>query len=164
MITSDAPWLSIAYGELGQREIAGEADNPRIVEYHKATTLKATDDETPWCSSFACWCLEQAGYRHPKSARSRDFIDHESMERLDKPRVGCVVVLTRKGGGHVGFLAEDKPNVAMLIGGNQGNAVSIRDYPVNRVLGYFWPKPKAIKASAKEVVQHGLPIDNDARG
>lgn len=162
MITSDAPWLSIAYGELGQREIAGDKDNPRIVEYHKATTLKASDDETPWCSSFVCWCLERAGYRHTKSARARDFIDHESMERLQAPRLGCIVVMTRKGGGHVGFLVDDKPNVCNLIGGNQGDAVSIRDYPANRVIGYFWPKPKQVKASAKEV-SNGLPIDNNAR-
>ena len=47
----------IAQIQLGQKEIEGSKDNPKIVGYHKATTLVATDDETPWCSSFVNWCL-----------------------------------------------------------------------------------------------------------
>lgn len=47
----------VAKTQLGQKEISGSKDNPKIVEYHDATTLKATDDETPWCASFVNWCL-----------------------------------------------------------------------------------------------------------
>ena len=42
-------------------EISGDKDNQKIVEYHQATTLKAQDDETPWCSSFVNWCYIVAG-------------------------------------------------------------------------------------------------------
>lgn len=44
--------LKIAMKELGVRELAGSKHNPRIIEYHKATSLKATQDEVSWCSSF----------------------------------------------------------------------------------------------------------------
>jgi uncharacterized protein (TIGR02594 family) len=36
---------------LGEKEISGSQDNQTIVDFHKATTLRATDDETPHCSS-----------------------------------------------------------------------------------------------------------------
>ena len=47
------PWLNITYAELGIREQSEPGKhNARILAYHQTTTLKATDDETPWCSSF----------------------------------------------------------------------------------------------------------------
>jgi hypothetical protein len=42
----------IAKAELGTTEVPGTQNNPRILEYHATTTLKATTDEVPWCSSF----------------------------------------------------------------------------------------------------------------
>lgn len=61
--TSQAPWLNIAQQELdkGIKEFPGDADNPRIVEYHSCTSYGSSDDETPWCSSFANWCMKQCG-------------------------------------------------------------------------------------------------------
>lgn len=64
-----APWLEIARGELGQREIKGDAHNPRILEYHQSVRGKITSDETPWCSSFVNWAMEKAGIRGTDSAR-----------------------------------------------------------------------------------------------
>ncbi len=57
-----APWMDIATAELGVHEdsLPGQ-HNARIVEYHQTTTLKATDDETPWCSSFVNWVMKQSG-------------------------------------------------------------------------------------------------------
>ncbi len=56
-------WMEIAKGELGVKEIPGPANNKRIVEYHR-TTIGTYPDETPWCASFTCWCMEQAGLPH----------------------------------------------------------------------------------------------------
>jgi hypothetical protein len=64
----NAPWMAIAMREQGQAEIKGPAANPRIIEYHAATTLRARSDETAWCSSFANWCMQQAGIPGTKSA------------------------------------------------------------------------------------------------
>lgn len=51
----------IAKTQKGVKEISGQVDNPKIVEYHQACTLQATDDETAWCSSFANWAYILAG-------------------------------------------------------------------------------------------------------
>lgn len=34
-----------------EKEVAGAKHNPNILDFHKATTLRATDDETPHCAS-----------------------------------------------------------------------------------------------------------------
>ena len=52
-------WLEIALKEVGVSEIKG-GENKRILEYHASTTLKAKEDEIPWCSSFVNWCMVQA--------------------------------------------------------------------------------------------------------
>ena len=47
-----------------------------------------------------------------------------------------LVILERGAGGHVGFYAGYAPNGDIqLLGGNQGNTVSIASFPTARVLG-----------------------------
>jgi uncharacterized protein (TIGR02594 family) len=53
------PWLATAQREVGTKEASGNADNPRILEYHSATSLGARDDAVAWCSAFANWCMKQ---------------------------------------------------------------------------------------------------------
>lgn len=135
-----APWMEIANKELGIQEIAGFKHNLRILQYHEATTLKATDDETPWCSAFACWVMEQ--YKRgssPASARARDWLNWGI--ELKSPIYGCIVVLDRgQGKGHVGFYVGSTKDGIRLLGGNQSNRVCIEEYGVLRVLGYRFPK------------------------
>ena len=52
VLPGDPPWLKTAFGELGTLEVSGLQNNPKIVGYHACTGLGASDDETPWCSSF----------------------------------------------------------------------------------------------------------------
>ncbi len=136
--SSVPPWLSIARKEQGVLEEAGIVNNPRILEYHKSTKLRATTDEIPWCSSFACWCMEKAGIPSPKSARAKDWLDWGVP--VEKPTLGCIVVIRRAiNKGHVGFYeSEDSYSIA-LTGGNQRDSVCILLYPKTRVLGYRMP-------------------------
>ena len=105
------PWLERALDELGVEEIPGDADNPRIVEYHAATTLRASDDEVPWCSSFVNWCMRDI-FPTTGSARARSWLAWGIP--IAYPAAGCVAILARGGGnqpgpkvldaqGHVGF-------------------------------------------------------------
>src|SRR4051794_27259531 len=66
-------WIKVARRELGQREVPGLGDNPRIVVYLKAANVGPANlhDETPWCASFVCWCLEQSGIRSTRRANAR---------------------------------------------------------------------------------------------
>lgn len=137
-IRVNRPWLEIAMNELGVSEVYGEQDNPRIVEYHSATDGKAPDDETPWCASFVCWVLQKAGYKSPRSAWARSFASY-GIEAI-RPQVGTIVVLRRGPvGGHVGFYLGENENSIRLLGGNQGNKVSIAWYSKRDLIKYVEP-------------------------
>lgn len=146
-----APWLDIARAETGVRERSGkEQHEQRIVEYHATTTLGATDDETPWCSSFVNWVMMQAGHRGTNSAAARSWLDWG--RSLDEPRPGAVTVIKRRGqssdaatgsasGFHVAFFVAADACSLTLLGGNQANRVRESTYPLERydVRGHRWP-------------------------
>lgn len=136
-------WLVVAEGEIGTKEIAGPADNPRILEYHSATTLHASDDETPWCSAFVNWCLQETGFKNTGLANARSFLQYG--EQLKMPFEGCVVVLKRGAppSGHVGFFIARLPGGWIkVLGGNQGDQVKYSNFKEDDVLGYRWPMRK----------------------
>jgi uncharacterized protein (TIGR02594 family) len=144
LAAGDGPkWHQIAHREMetGVDEISGpQGHNPRIVEYHAATSLSATDDETPWCSSFANWCMMKAGQDRTNSAAARSWLTWG--EKVEVPRKGCVVVFSRPpspSSGHVAFFEEIRGPRIFVLGGNQSNQVSIASYPASRLLAYRWP-------------------------
>ncbi len=137
----DIPWLTVAKRELSLdvKEIKGAQDNPRIVAYHATTSLSADDDETPWCSSFVNFCMKEVGIKGTDSAAARSWAKWKWGKELKQPVIGCVVVLTRPGGGHVGFYLGEKDGEIQLLAGNQGNKVSIAPVKKSRVISYQWP-------------------------
>jgi uncharacterized protein (TIGR02594 family) len=143
-------WYRVALRELGVVETSGAADTARIVEYHQATDLRATDDETPWCSAFANWCFLQAGIVGTRSAAARSWLTWGEGISLAEgpPRVGDVVVLRRGDSawqGHVGFYAGEGDGAGWIrvLGGNQGDAVTVAQYLLTHVLGYRRPARSA---------------------
>lgn len=130
------PWLVVARKELGVKERQGSDDNPRIVEYHSVTTLRATDDEVPWCASFVGWCLAQAGYNHTRSAAARSYLTYGLKTDIG---IGNIAVLTRTGGGHVAFVVGWDGAYVWLLGGNQSDAVTMARYARERVIDYRMP-------------------------
>jgi len=118
-------WMAIAEGERGVKEIAGASAHPSIVAYHATTSLKATSDEVPWCSSFANWVMAKAKYPYTKSAAARSWRDWGVECSLHQ---GAVVVFRRKGGHHVGFCVGHTSTMIRVLGGNQSNEVNIRNY------------------------------------
>jgi uncharacterized protein (TIGR02594 family) len=126
-------WYTIAEHEMGTKEVPGSTDNPRIVEYHSATTLKATDDETPWCSSFVNWCLKQAGVIGTNSAAAISFLTWG--RELKEPTPGCIVVFSH----HVGFFAGYLGQYVIILGGNQSNKVKLSNYPAKDILAFRCP-------------------------
>lgn len=136
------PWLEWAFRELGHgvNEVSGVNANPRILEYHLRTSLKASSDEVPWCSSFICTAFEEAAIPSTRSAAAKSWLDWGIM--LERPREGCVVLLKRGTNltvGHVGFYVGETPTHVRILGGNQSNSISvITDSKIN-VLAYRWP-------------------------
>lgn len=132
--------VEIAVRELlvGVKEIRGAGlHNARILEYHGATGLGASDDETPWCSSFVNWCLRTAQVVGTNSASARSFM---LWGKRALPKPGCIAVLWRghrdSSSGHVGFYLGGADGRVFLLGGNQGDAVSVAPFPASRVLDY----------------------------
>lgn len=91
------------------------------------------------CGTFVAHCLKSANRFIPKDwFRAKEYIHAGAV--LKNPAYGCIVVFSREGGGHVGFVVGiDKQNNLMVLGGNQGDAVNIIPFDRNRVLEYVWP-------------------------
>jgi uncharacterized protein (TIGR02594 family) len=129
--------FDIAMKELGTAEIFGDTHNSRIVEYHAATSLRATSDEVPWCASFVNWCLKKATITGTNSARARSFLTWGVAVSLEEAERGDIVVLSRGTNGqfgHVGFFAGQEGKSVLVLGGNQSNKVSLSPYPLHRIL------------------------------
>ncbi len=140
-IKSNIPWYEIAKGELGEKEIPGDMDNPRIVEYGESVDLEVSDDETPWCAIFVNWCLKKVGQEGTNLATARSFLDWGV--GIEYPTKGCIVVFKRGNSswqGHVGFYVEENNTYIKVLGGNQSNSVKYSWYRKSDLLGYRWPK------------------------
>lgn len=148
----DYPWIVEAKKHIGLKEIPGPKHNPTIIgwlEYLKAPSWLDKSDETPWCGTLVGFCMKSNGISVPTYwMRASDWCNWGV--KLDKPIDGCVVVFTRTGGGHVGFvMGETKDGFLSVLGGNQGNAVSIAKFDKSRVTGYYWPKEFPVPANGK---------------
>lgn len=94
----------------------------------------------PWCGTFLAQVFKEVGLSHkvPKDFyRARAW--EEAGAKLTKPAYGCVVTFTRDGGGHVGLVVgKTKGGMLKVLGGNQGNAVTIQDFDPKRVTSFRW--------------------------
>ena len=141
--TEEFPWMPIAMSEKGVRETPGTGNTPRVLEYLRSTDLEhelASEDSTPWCSGFVNWCVEKSGYAGTNSAAARSWLSWG--KEIARPRRGCVAVFQRgKLGGHVAFyLSKGQTGAGIdVLGGNQGDRVSVDCYDVNLLLGYRVP-------------------------
>ena len=144
--SGDPKWLKLARGELGVKESPGAANNPVVLNYYRDAGHPEVDaDSVAWCAAFAGAMLERSGVPCSKQLNARSYLTWG--KPVAKPYPGCVAVFSRgdvrSWEGHVGFyLGENGGNITVL-GGNQGDAVTIAAQPKSRLLGYREP----VKAS-----------------
>ena len=134
----------IATSELGVHETPGPASTARIIEYDKHTTLKATLDEIAWCSSFANFVADTAGFPGAHSAAAKSWLDYGV--HLEVPIVGCFVIMDRHdssnpNAAHITICdnADISNGTIACIGGNQSDSVKVSRFPIKKVLGYRSP-------------------------
>lgn len=134
MIRNKAILLQAA-GEIGQKEIVGTKDNPRVNEYHLAASKendKPFKDDVPWCASFVCWVLEKVGMGSTNSKMARSYEKWGVPIHVDAYLPGDIVVYFRNGlasgQGHVGFILKISNGMVYTLGGNQSNSVNITRY------------------------------------
>ncbi len=144
-------WLAEAKRNLGQKATARMLkDDPYVSalfkeqgnvynEWAKFQTTFAAN----WCAAFVSHCLRKGG-QTPLSGydgvRAKKYQNYGRV--ISKPVYGAIAVLTRSGGGHVAFVVdasgENLKNIRIL-GGNQGNAVTVKDETLSNVLAYVVP-------------------------
>lgn len=134
------PWITTALTFRGQKEIRGHRDNPVVVAlWALGKAGNVNDDETPWCAAWVSAVLELAGIKSARTGWSRSYLKWG--KKIQGPAPGCVVVFKRGSGGHVGFVVgKDQRGNLMVLGGNQSDAVNVKPFTTQRVLGYRWPK------------------------
>lgn len=150
MIT-DPQWLAIARPLVGLHEIHGAEHAPEILAMWRAILRSGIQsDEVPWCAAFVGACLERAGIRSSRFESAASYLKWGV--RLDGPTHGCIVVFSREGGGHVGFVVgQDESGRLLVMGGNQGDQVSVKAFSRDRVTGYRWPVDVPILTAALQV-------------
>jgi uncharacterized protein (TIGR02594 family) len=127
----------------GLSEVHGSVDNPQIVEMFRVSGHpEVKDDETPWCAAFVGACLRLSGYRSSGSLGARSY-ENFGRDVKSAPERGCIVVFSRgdpkAATGHVAFYDHDDGDKVVVLGGNQGDAVTLASFPKSRVLGYRMP-------------------------
>lgn len=139
---SEPKWLTLARAEIGTLETPGEGDNPKVLAYAKDAGVSGVvnHDSVPWCAAFVGAMLQRSGIQPTGKANARSYDDWGV--KLLGPVKGCVVVLNRPPNpwqGHVAFCAGSEDHLLQLIGGNQGDKVSLASFNRNRVSSFRWP-------------------------
>lgn len=160
---SEPKWLLKAREYIGISEIKGPQHNPIILDLWKTAKLGGIkNDEIPWCAGFVSGVLELCGIRSTRADSARSYLNWGL--KLSGPLVGAVVVFERgPSSGHVGFIVgREAGGNLVVLGGNQGDKVSLALFDPKRVIGYRWPEGEAIpdaKFSALPLLaKTGLPI------
>ncbi len=140
--------FDIARRFVGIHERAGADDHPLIRFCHSLTEGGEAGDDVAWCSSFAqlpCFILDLPRTRS-KAARSWLAVDAPSID-LHNAMPGFDVVIFKRGvgaqpgagilnaPGHVAFYSHTDGDYVVVLGGNQGDSVSLARYPIANVLG-----------------------------
>lgn len=141
---AEPKWLAIARSKIGVHEVAGDGSNPEIVKWiHDDLGIQSyTNDGIAWCAGFANYCLKMAGEANTMSLAARSFLKYG---QPTTPKPGAIMVFQRGEGwqGHVAFYVGETTTHYRVLGGNQGDAVSIQSYPKYRLLAARWPSRKA---------------------
>ena len=161
---SDPRWITIARAEIGTKEIKGSQHNPRVVEYHD-TTGKFGNDETAWCSSFVNWVMTKAGHTGTNSALATSW--SKWGKKVDKPAYGAIAVIDWDGPGpgwqgHVGFVVGKVGGSIQLLGGNQSDAVNVKNFGTTKVIAYVFPPNYIVPPEAYELSDYGSRGSNAA--
>lgn len=149
----------------GTKEVAGEADNPAILEWAKELGISYYhSDEVPWCGLFMAIVAKRAGkdvVKDPLRARSWGLFGEEA----NKAMLGDVLTFIREGGGHTGlYIGEDKFCFHVL-GGNQGDMVKVSRIAKDRCIAArrpIWKTSQPVNVRVIKLEATGAISKNEA--
>lgn len=151
--------------DLGLAEVSGRVSDKRILAMLTRHNPWVKDDQTPWCAAWMAEICWQCGFDYSRTLRARHFLRvgfgmrvperlydqyHDYIEDCAVNGRGVIAVITRGGRnepgadvldhrGHVGIYLGMTEHHVFLLGGNQGNKVSVRPYSRSRLLGLRYP-------------------------
>lgn len=150
---------------LGIKEFVGkQVNNPIIMNMAKQMNVLHiyNNDETAWCSLFIAFVARMVGkpvtFKDYEILRAASWATWGNEVKKEDVQLGDIVVLKRPGGNHVGIAiaisknADGKIGSIHLLGGNQGNSVTIAEMPINRVSNVRRYYSVAAPDSAKQYV------------
>lgn len=134
---------------IGVKEAPGAVDNPLIVAMLRLDSSWPGHDEVPWCSAFVNFIAWLWRLPRSKSLAARSWLAVGTPIDVGDALVGSDVVIFKRGEGgqpgpevldapgHVAFFAgfNDLRTRVLVVGGNQGNAVTLSSFPITDVLG-----------------------------
>jgi len=131
--------LEVATRHIGIKEILGIVDNPIIMAMLTLDDDWPKHDEIPWCSAFVNWIAWNLGLSRSGSLMARSWLNVGDGVDKDDSAPGLDIVILSRGSdpkaGHVGFLHEFNGYKVGIVGGNQGNSVSLSYFDTDRILG-----------------------------
>jgi uncharacterized protein (TIGR02594 family) len=129
---------------IGVLEVKGDGNNPTILAWAEEVGLAKVyrHDATAWCGLFLAVVAKRAGWPVVKDPLwARNWINFGRRVEDDQEALGDVLVFTRPGGGgHVGLYVGEDDTAFHVLGGNQGDAVSIVRIAKDRLIGARRPK------------------------
>jgi uncharacterized protein (TIGR02594 family) len=124
----------------GTVEAAGPANNPLILSWASSIGLGKVyrSDAIAWCGLTVAYAAAQAGWDHAPRGNplwARNWLSWGDSVAPGHPMLGDVLVFARGRGGHVGLYAAEDQDCFHVLGGNQGDSVSIKRIAKGRLLG-----------------------------
>ena len=142
----------------GTTEAPGPANNSDILSWAKSIGLDRTyrQDSTAWCGLFAGFIAFKAGYDHAPRGNAlwaRNWAAWGREVAIADAKLGDVLVFSRGNGGHVGVYVAEDADCFHVLGGNQGDAVTIKRIPKSRCIAVRRsPFKKGQPANVRKVI------------
>lgn len=146
-----------ALGYKDLKEYPGSQHNPEIIKFFADSGHNwVQDDETAWCAAFVGSVLAQCGISGTNKLNARSYLKWGNSVDINNAKQGDVVVFWRGSKdswkGHVGFYSRHDANNVYVLGGNQGNSVTVQSYPRSRLLDVrSMAQPRTSVAQSKTV-------------
>jgi uncharacterized protein (TIGR02594 family) len=121
---------------IGISEFLGKENNPVIMQWAKDLKLYSiyVADSVPWCGLFMAHVCKVSDLEIPKMPlRAKEWLNFGTKQ--EHAMLGDVLVFSREGGGHVGIYVGEDTECYHILGGNQGDKVSIKRIEKTRCIG-----------------------------
>ncbi|MEG3083509.1 TIGR02594 family protein [Sphingomonas sp. PB2P12] len=136
--------------ETGYQGGGGICEQPAILAWAKRLGTKVLGiiynaDSVPWCGVFVAYCLQEDDIEPASIAvRATSWSTWGQALRPERLAPGAVLTFERPGGGHVGFYVGEDAEAYHILGGNQGNAVTIARIAKQRCIARRWPTGRPV--------------------